>query len=178
MSAGTRDLPQANSLARVRELVAAVADGRDESLVEAGEAVGLSPRHARYYGGAASVTLPFLVVERDRVGVTPLGRDLLATAPRSHAERMIFRRAIVESPSVVSIAHDLLDPEGPTAQALTQRLIHAGLSPATAARRASTLLSWRRYVLERQMSLELARAGERGRARGASGLRGRSRPRG
>lgn len=151
----TRDLPQASSLAKVRELLAAIAAGHDRSLRDAGMSAGLSPRHADYYGIAATVTLGLAAMQRDRVALTPLGRELLATRPRTQAERQVLRRAIAESTSVTSIAPDLVDPEGPTMEALTQRLIHAGLSPATARRRASTLLSWRRYVLERQTVLEL-----------------------
>lgn len=150
----TRDLPQASSLAKVRELVDAAASGEHSSLREAARAIGLSTRHAGYYGAAATVTLGLLT---SAGALTPVGRELVATAPRSLEERALFGRAIAESESVTSIAHDLLDGEGPTPEALTQRLVHAGLSEATARRRASTLLSWRRYVLERQASLPLAR---------------------
>ena len=151
----TRDLPQASSLPKVRAFVAAVAAGHDGSRREAGVAVGLSERHADYYGLAATVTLALVSDEGGRLGVTARGSELLATEERSFEERAVLRRAITESQSVTSIAPDLLDESGPEPEALTQRLLHAGLSAATARRRASTLLSWRRYVLERQAQLPM-----------------------
>jgi hypothetical protein len=148
----TRDLPQASALPKVRALVAAIRDGHDRDLRQAGEAAGLSARHAQYYGLAATITLG-LARAGERLEVTPLGSELLATMRGSLEERAVLRRAIADSPSVTSIAPDLVDDDGPTLEALTHRLIHAGLSPQTARRRASTLLSWRRYVLDPQASL-------------------------
>ena len=152
----TRDLPTASSLPRLRDFVAAVAAGHDASMRVAGLAAGLSERHAAYYGLAASDTLRLVVRAGDgRLALTPLARELLATPRESHAERAVFRRAIADSPSITSIAPDLLDAEGPTAEALTHRLVHASLAANTAKRRASALLSWRRYALEPQGALPL-----------------------
>lgn len=174
MEHGTRDLPQASRLPRVRALLAAIAAGHDRDLRAAGEAIGLSARHAHYYGLAATDTLGLatlapatlapatpapateaVTTQGARLELTALGRALLATRERSQDERTVWRQAILDSVSVTSIAPDLLDEDGPTAVALTQRMIHAGLSPATARRRASTLLSWRRYALSRQTALPL-----------------------
>ena len=154
-SDSTRDLPQASSLPKVRAIVAAVAAGRNTSLREAGVAAGLSDRHASYYGLAATVTLGLVQSHEGRLRVTPLGAELLETPDGGLEERGVLRRAISESQSVTSIAPDLIEPDGPSAEALTQRLIVSGLSAATARRRASTLLTWRRYVLERQARLAL-----------------------
>lgn len=151
----TRDLPQASSLPKVRALVAAVAAGQSGSLREAGVAAGLSERHAGYYGLAATLTLALVESHGERLRVTPLGAELLATDEGGLEERGVFGRAISESQSVTSIAPDLIDAQGPSAEALTQRLVVSGLSPATARRRASTLLTWRKYVLERQARLAL-----------------------
>jgi hypothetical protein len=155
MADSTRDLPQASSLLKVRRVVAAVARGR-RSLRDAGVATGLSVRHADYYGLAATVTLGLVVEIAGRAQVTAIGTELLATREGSFEERAVLRRAILDSTSVTSIAPDLLDASGPEREALTHRLITAGLSPATAARRASTLATWRRYVLDRQGRLALA----------------------
>jgi len=154
----TRDLPQASSLSKVREFVAAIAAGHDRDLRDAGMAAGLSPRHASYYGLSATITLALAATEGGRLRVTALGRGLLSTRIGSLAERDAFRRAIADSTSITSIAPDLVEPAGPTVEALTQRMIHAGLSSNTARRRASTLLSWRRYVFDRQGTLELVRS--------------------
>lgn len=151
----TRDLPQASSLAKVRDLVAAVAAGHDGSVREAGLASGLSERHAHYYGIVATLTLALVETSAGRLRPTAIGLELLATPEGSFEERAVLRRAIAESPSVTSIAPDLLDATGPEPEALTQRLVHAGLSLATARRRASTLLAWRRYVFERQARLPM-----------------------
>lgn len=151
----TRDLPQASVLPKVRDVVAAIAAGHDADHRAAGVAAGLSPRHADYYGLAATITLGLATKTSKRLVTTALGRELLATPRASPAERAIFSRAIAESTSVTSIAPDLLDDSGPELEALTQRMVHAGLSRATARRRASTLLSWRRYVLDRQLVLDV-----------------------
>jgi hypothetical protein len=160
MTTATRDLPQASSLSNVRELVGAIAAGHDRDLRDAGMAVGLSERHAAYYGLSATITLGLAAREGLRFRVTPLGAELLATRPGSLTERSALRRAIADSPSVTSIAPDLIDVDGPTIEALTERMIHAGLSRKTARRRASTLLSWRRYVLDRQGTLDLVYSNE------------------
>lgn len=157
MATRTRDLPQASSLPKVRKLVAAIAAGHDRSLTEAGAAAGLTPRHAGYYGLAATITLRLAARDGERLVLTPLGAELLATREDSLEERAVLRRAIAESESVTSIAPDLVDADGPMMEALTRRLVAAGLSEATARRRASTLLSWRRYVLDPQASLGLPR---------------------
>lgn len=155
MSARTRDLPQASALPKVRRWLEAVSRGHDRSVRVAGEAAGLSARHAHYYGVAATVTLRLATIEATGIALTALGRELLATPERSLDERAVLRRAIAESESVASIAPDLLDDEGPTLRALTLRLVHAGLSEKTARRRASTLLSGRRYVFDPQAALTL-----------------------
>jgi hypothetical protein len=143
----TRDLPTASSLDKAREVVTAVADGHDASLLEAGRAAGLSDRHAGYYGLAVTDTLGLVAVGAERLRVTKLGRELLSTVPGSDVERRVWAKAIAESVSVTSVAPDLLDDRGPTLVALTQRIVHAGLSASTARRRASALLSWRRVAL-------------------------------
>ncbi len=134
----------------------AVSLGHDRSVRDAGLAADLTPRHAGYYGLAATVTLGLATRGESGIALTPLGRELVATPAGSLAERAVLRHAIAESESVASIAPDLLDEEGPSVEALTQRLVHAGLSANTARRRASTLLSWRRYVLDPQAALELS----------------------
>lgn len=154
----TRDLPQASALPKVRALVAAIAAGHDASLRAAGAAAGLSARHASYYGLAATITLGLASVS-ERLELTALGHELLATPAGSLEERAVLRRAIADSPSVTSIAPDLVEEDGPSIEALTHRMVHAGLSPQTARRRASTLLSWRRYVLDPQVTLRLGRRG-------------------
>jgi hypothetical protein len=151
----TRDLPQASSLPKVRAFVRAVAAGKNASLRTAGVAAGLSARHADYYGLAATVTLGLAETHDGRLRVTALGSELLATPEGGYEERGVFRRAISESQSVTSIAPDLIEPEGPSVEALTKRLVVSGLSPATARRRASTLLAWRKYVLARQARLPI-----------------------
>ncbi|MDQ3032733.1 MAG: hypothetical protein M3Y87_09975 [Myxococcota bacterium] len=151
----TRDLPQASSLPKLRAFVAAVVAGHASSLRDAGVAAGLSVRHAHYYGLAATITLALAESRNGVLHSTLLGAELLATRDGSFEERAVLRRAIADSASVTSIAPDLLDTDGPTSEALTHRMIHAGLSPATAQRRASTLLAWRGYVLDRQARLTL-----------------------
>lgn len=132
-----------------------VGSGRATSVGAAGAAIGLSPRHAAYYGAAATATLRLLVATGAGLALSQIGSVLATTGPGSFEERSVLARALRESESITSIAPDLIDKDGPSREALMRRLATTGLSDATAARRASTLMSWRKYVLERQATLVL-----------------------
>src|SRR5262245_41332422 len=137
------DIPQANSLDRVREVVQAVQDGaRTPAAVE--RLTHLSARHAAYYLQAARI-LGLLRSKGDKWSVSESGRHLLGTAAQSDAESMAFRQAIRNSDVITRIAPDLLDEEKPpTLEKLTVGIMEsAALSLATARRRATALLAWR-----------------------------------
>ena len=141
----TLDVPQADRLGNVRQLVAAVRDGIDHpgTLLEL---LDVDRRHFLYYRQAA---LLLGVVEFDARGalqVTSLGQRLLATGDGSREERQVFAEAIgiarALRPFASFFAGEPLD-----LATLTHRLeVLTGLSRTTAERRAHTLIKWRRYV--------------------------------
>ncbi len=161
-----RDIPQADSLDRVREVVRAVADGASDGEA-VGRATGLSKRHVSYYLQAARV-LGFLTLGTGRFLLTDEGGRLLATTGRSVAEARVLRRAIEKSAVVKSLAPWLLDPSEPSLDKL-QKAIRAvsKLAEATARRRARTLLAWRDRVL-RPSTLRLPFGAADGSARAQS----------
>jgi hypothetical protein len=144
----TIDIPQANDLAKVRAVVAAVAHGA-QTLPDVIERTGYSLRHVEYRVHAARI-LGFVRIEDEGALVaTAAAERLLATGERTHDERAAFAQAIEASPELKVLAPELLGRQAPLADDLCERLIAvAGLSPATAMRRALGLLAWRRQVLD------------------------------
>ncbi|MFO0722858.1 MAG: sigma factor-like helix-turn-helix DNA-binding protein [Myxococcota bacterium] len=139
------DVPQADRLSRVRQVVEAVLGGCSTFDV-VGERVGLSFRHAQYYAHAARI-LGLLGFEKSGLRIDGKGRTLLGTEAGSPNEGEAFREVILDSPFIRRAAGDLFKPEL-SLVALTGRLIHSTtLSAETARRRARTLMCWRDYVL-------------------------------
>ena len=143
----TVDVPQANDLSTVRQVVAAVASGAFDLKAVAGWTT-FSRRHTQYRVHAARI---LALVTMDDLGVlalTAMGQRLLDTAPDSESERVAFGDAILHSPTMRRLAPKLLDPEPPTQDEIAQNLVkQAHLGAATARRRAGGLLTWRRRVL-------------------------------
>ncbi len=139
------DIPQANALETVRQVVRAVDLG-----VKTAEAIadytGFSFRHAGYRLHAARI-LGLLRQEGDEAALTPLGERLVATEPRSEVERSVFYDAIQGSAVIQLLVPDLLSLVPPESEVIAERLFHESkLSRTTSLRRAGGLLSWRRYV--------------------------------
>ncbi|RYE84664.1 MAG: hypothetical protein EOO75_17840 [Myxococcales bacterium] len=141
------DIPQADNLQRVRLVVDAVAAGhttQDAILAD----THVSLRHVSYALHAARV-LGLLEHEGRTFRLTPSGRELCATRRQSDDERRILREACSQSSIVSLLAPDLFGHPGPSVDAIAATIEErARLSPATARRRARTLLSWRLQVLE------------------------------
>jgi hypothetical protein len=75
---------------------------------------------------------------------------LLSTQRDSNAERHVWREAIRTSPTIQRLAPMLLEELRPDWRSLASRIEgESKLRPATAARRASALLSWRDQVMGR-----------------------------
>ncbi|MEE2788215.1 MAG: AAA family ATPase [Myxococcota bacterium] len=140
------DIPQADSLARIRELVQTVKFGAvDTARIQ--RVMTLHPRHVGYHLHAGRV-LNWLVKETGGWMVTPLGEQVLATSEGSQEERAVFRTSISESIYLKKVAPDLLADDEPEQDLLSQAIQDvAGIAPATARRRASTLLRWRTQSL-------------------------------
>lgn len=140
------DIPQADSLGRVRELVQAVHFGAADA-ARLQKVMTLHPRHVGYHLHAARI-LGWLDRQDDAFTLTDQGQALLATEIDTDAERAIFRACIEASASIQAVAADLLDETAPEQDSLQSRIEDvAGIAPATARRRASTLLRWRSQAL-------------------------------
>lgn len=142
MSASS-NIPQADSLPHLRTFLEFVDTGL--SVADSGARADLSERHTAYYARAAQ-TLGLLDAEDS---VTELGRELLATPTYSPEERNVWERAIQSSVELMQVAPNLLKPREPTTDSLARGIRqHSALSPATAERRAETLLRWRKHLLQ------------------------------
>ncbi|MEE2757963.1 MAG: ATP-binding protein [Myxococcota bacterium] len=140
------DIPQADSLSRIRELVQTVHFGASDT-ARLQKVMSLHPRHVGYHLHAARV-LNWIERADDQWAVTSLGGELIATAAGSQEERAIFRKSISASEYLVAIAPNLLTDQAPEQDLLSLRIQEvAGIAPATARRRASTLLRWRTQSL-------------------------------
>jgi|GEM_PF-1415254 len=140
------DIPQADSLSRVRELVSTVQFGATDAQ-RLQRVMTLHPRHVGYHLHAARI-LNWLEKGADGWAVTAGGEKLLGTQPGTDGERTLFRSAIEASASLKIIAPGLLADTPPEQGALSVRIQEeAGIAPATARRRASTLLRWRTQSL-------------------------------
>ena len=107
----------------------------------------LHPRHVGYHLHAARI-LGWLEKGGDGWSLTDRGRGLLTTQSGTDAERTIYRESIAASPSLSVIAPGLLEDTPPDQGTLSVRIQEeAGIAPATARRRASTLLRWRTQSL-------------------------------
>lgn len=142
------DIPQADSLARIRDVVAAVVKYDNPTVKLLCEATGFHERHVRYRLDAARA-LGLLVAKDKGTAATKRGLRLLATATGSEDERRDFTRAVNACPAVQQIAPDLLSKPVVDIKDLTVRIARAsGLSPATAARRAVALRAWHRDLIK------------------------------
>lgn len=155
----TSDVPQADRLGNVRQLVAAIRDGIEHAGTLL-ELLDVDHRHFRYYRQAAVILGVVEFTARGELSVTSLGQRLLASVEGSREERQVFGEAIGMArglrPFGSFFAGEALD-----LRTVTHRLeVLTGLSHTTAQRRAHTLIKWRRYVqgpdAEKDGSLDLS----------------------
>ena len=140
------DIPQADSLSRVRELVQSVKFGAID-VARLQRVMTLHPRHVGYHLHAARI-LNWLDKSSGTWALTKTGDALLATIAGSQEERSIFRQSIETSDFLKVVAPNLFGEEEPAQDLLSVRIQEvAQIAPATARRRASTLLRWRTQSL-------------------------------
>lgn len=155
------DVPQADNLELVREVVKSITEG-SHTAKALEESIKASPRHIQYALQAAQI-LGFLDRGQKPPLVTHSGRELLKTKVRSEEEGGVLRDAIKASRILAQLAPALLGPRPPLRERIARRIAAlTGLSSVTARRRAGTLLSWRKALLNRQTDLFDALAGETG----------------
>lgn len=146
------DVPQADNLDRVRVVLEALARG-DNTHHQIVERTGYSRRHVDYRLHSARV-LGLVKMSKAALALTELGQKLVRTTVGSEFEREVLEAAILGSVILQRLVPDLLDDDDPAAVEVARRITkRAGLSPATAARRARALISWRRRVATPQIQL-------------------------
>lgn len=140
------DVPQADRLETVRQLVAALHVG-----IEQGDAMlellTLDARHFAYYRQAALILGLLEWSRRGAIGLTPLGQRVLATAERSAEERALFAEAIQSARALKPFASFFAGEDVAPAELARRLVAMTGLSQSTAERRAHTLVRWRVYIL-------------------------------
>lgn len=147
-----RDVPQADNLRLVREVLDALASG-DATPEDIASRTGFSTRHVHYRLHAARI-LEFVRFGRNLASLTPVGRQLVATVPGSATENQLLVEAVERSTILSALCPDLLEARTPSRRALANQIRQkTGLSKATAMRRAQALLSWRRVLLGYQPPL-------------------------
>ncbi|MEE2786572.1 MAG: hypothetical protein VX589_04470 [Myxococcota bacterium] len=143
------DIPQANALETVRQIIRAIDLGvtRVESLADYTD---YSTRHVSYRLHAARI-LGFVRLHGDEAELTPLGERLLVTKLRSEQERAVYYDAVQGSAVIQLLVPDLLSLMPPSAEHIAERLFTASkLSRSTSTRRANGLMAWRKYILGHQ----------------------------
>ena len=142
-----KDVPQADSLGLVRDIVDALAGG-DTTPADIAMTTGFSYRHVHYRLHAARV-LGLAKFVRNLATLTERGVELSRAGSGTRQERGVLERAINESTILRQLAPGLLGARPPDHAKLTLRLeTKTGLSTSTARRRARSLLAWRRSVLQ------------------------------
>lgn len=138
------DIPQADTLATVRQLVDAIASMNNPPVKILSERLAVHERHVRYRIAAAPA-LGFLEPDDGELGITTRGARLIATSPNSDEEKKELRRAVRTCPAVLAIDPDLLLKPLVDVKSLAERIVKiSGLSYSTAERRAIVLRAWRR----------------------------------
>ncbi len=147
------DVPQADDLDKVRTVVSAATAADMMASGDIAAATGFSLRHVEYRLRAA--LLLGLLCKKDKgFELTAHGKGLLATKRDSERERRAWLDIVNASSIVGALAPDLFAEIGPSRDDLAARIAHlADVSATTAARRAATLLSWRRRLQSRQLEL-------------------------
>ncbi|HGG56603.1 MAG TPA: restriction endonuclease [Nannocystis exedens] len=142
----TSEIPQADKLANIRQLAAAVGDGihHPAALLEL---LDVDQRHFAYYRQAATVLGILRICEDQSLALTDLGRRLTAAPGGSAAERRVFLRAISGAAALRPFSSCFADTSIDSRQLAKQLQALTGLAASTAARRAQTLIRWREYLL-------------------------------
>jgi len=142
----TADIPQANKLSNIRQLVAAVKDGitNPSPLLQL---LDVDERHFAYYRQAAIILGVLRKRSDNSLKLTEKGSTLLSTAEGSKEERAYLYEIIISAPSLKAFT-SFFDGENISLDELTHRMgVMTGLSHSTAIRRAQTLVQWRKYIL-------------------------------
>jgi hypothetical protein len=138
-----KNVPQANSLNKVCDLLALVEAGIDTP-DDLGSQLGLVHREIEYYRQAARI-LGLAEIANGKLSICERGHRLLkARTPTEKNE--VLREGVWESDVFFQVLVSF-GRRTPTKEQLTALLIeHTGLGKTTAARRAHTLLAWLKTI--------------------------------
>lgn len=142
----TLDVPQADRLETVRQLIAAIRDGIEHGPALLG-LLDVDQRHFAYYRQAAVILGVIEFTARGALRVTPQGQRILGTVEGSSEERQLFAEAIQSARSLKPFASFFAGEAVDPAEVARRLVAMTGLSQSTAERRAHTLIRWRTYVL-------------------------------
>lgn len=142
----SKDIPQADSLPKIRQFAAAVNAGV-ASAEALKQALDLDSRHLAYYRRAAVVLGVLVELPGAQLAVGPQGMVVLATVEGSEQERAGFKAAIVGAKTLKPFASFFEGDDVDVAEISHRIGVIAGLAKATADRRAGTLSAWKRYIL-------------------------------
>ncbi len=146
------DVPQADDIAKIRAVIEVVAEGESRTASVA-KRLAISERHAAYRLHAARI-LQALSLEEGRWRIEAAGQELLNRPHDDPTERDWWRRAIGTNRIISTLAPQLLGTKAPSTEDIADRIVkYSGLAPATAERRAQTLVRWRRDLCQVQREL-------------------------
>jgi len=142
----TIDVPQADALATVRQVIEALSASSVVSTSTLVEKTGFSDRHVRYRVATARVLE--LITDGDKgPTLTVRGRKLLRTRVGSASEKQQLRKAVENCRIVREIVPDLFSASRFNFDEIAKKIMaRVGLSKATAERRAQVLRAWRRQL--------------------------------
>ena len=140
------DIPQADNLDTVREIVEAVKNGF-YTHQEICSVTDYSLRHVQYKISSA-IILGF-IEKTEVIKLTQKGKLWLLKDKYSSAESKFLKQTIEKTKVYQLIGQDLFTSKRPDRTILTKRIMdHANLSESTARRRASTLIAWSNKILQ------------------------------
>jgi hypothetical protein len=137
------DVPQANRLNRVCDLVALVDSGLEDKLGLTRE-LGLVPREIEYYKHAARI-LGFAEIEEGRFSITELGHTFLKVRTPEE-KRRVLAKAIEDAVVFADLFADCGSSRPKKGQIVSFLLDRTILNKTTAARRADTILAWLKAI--------------------------------
>jgi hypothetical protein len=139
----TTDVPQANSLHRVCDLLALVGEGIEEKQ-DLTRQLGLVTRELDYYKHAARI-LGFAHFEPPDFNLTENGKGYLAGL-RSEEKRAMLASAVREAAIFRELLSQFQEKELDKETVATFLVESTGLNRTTARRRADTMIAWLKYT--------------------------------
>jgi hypothetical protein len=148
MKLRSNEIPQADTLSTIRQLIEAINQLEVPSTPALIAATGFSERHVQYRLSAARAL--GLVTPRGKdTALTSKGKRLVSTGVGSAEEKAEFRRAVRACPAVRQIDPELLSKPSVNKKDLADRIMRVSdLSRETALRRADVLSAWHRDLVE------------------------------